>query len=123
MGICSPFIGFMNFCSKFTKMFFILITACLVFISFDTLALALSEGDCINTSPVVLNGTITDASGIDPDSVVVMVDGSIPASVYCNRASDGCEPVRYNIYYTDGLSSYESLGNPVGRVLCPSMTV
>ncbi|UCD85029.1 MAG: hypothetical protein JSU92_02245 [Deltaproteobacteria bacterium] len=68
----------MNFSSKVPKYFLTLITVCLVLISYNTSAIALSEGDCINTSPVVLTGTITDASGIDPDSVVVMVDGSTP---------------------------------------------
>jgi hypothetical protein len=41
-------------------------------------ALALEEGECLNTSTVVITGSITDSSGIS--EIIVTVDGSTPSA-------------------------------------------
>ncbi len=60
---------------SFISLFVLICLFCLVF---TKPALALEEGDCFNTSTVVITGSITDASGIS--EIIVTVDGSTPSA-------------------------------------------
>jgi hypothetical protein len=59
----------------------------LYFLLFASPASALSEGDCLNSLPLIVTGSVTDSNGIDPSSVMVTVDGTTPDEFYYDSVS------------------------------------
>ncbi len=69
----------------------------LYFLLFAPPAFALSEGDCLSSLPLIVTGSVTDSSGIDPSSVTVTVDGATPDEFYYDPDSGQWTATFFNI--------------------------